>query len=106
MDQRDQREFETMRLVRPTNAAHDQGDGEAAARRPRPSSIRHWVRGPTFARDIALVLTLKVALLIGLKLAFFNHPRAPDMSLPPADVARVLLSSPATRAPQGVGHAQ
>jgi hypothetical protein len=52
------------------------------------------------------VLALKVVLLIGLKFAFFNHPRASDMSLPPAEVARALLSSPAPRVSQGVGHAQ
>lgn len=95
-----------MPSVRQTDTACDEGDGEAAARRTRASSIQQWVRGPTFARDIAFVLALKVVLLIGLKFAFFNHPRAPDMRLPPADVARVLLSSPATRTPQGVGHAQ
>lgn len=95
-----------MRSVRQTDTAHDESDGKPAVRPSQASSIRHWVRGPTFARDIALVLALKVVLLIGLKLAFFNHPRAPDMSLPAADVARVLLSAPATHTPQGVGHAQ
>ncbi|HVW51539.1 MAG TPA: hypothetical protein VHC91_14265 [Trinickia sp.] len=70
------------------------------------ASLGRWARGPTFARDITLVLALKVVLLIGLKFAFFNHPRASDMSLPPAEVARALLSSPAPRVSQGVGHAQ
>jgi uncharacterized paraquat-inducible protein A len=55
-----------------------------------------WVRGPTFGRDIALVLAIKFVLLIALKLAFFNHPQAQHMSLPPAQVAQALLSVPAS----------
>ncbi len=77
-----------------------------ARRRSIAAPLVRWVRGPTFARDIAFVLALKLVLLIALKLVFFNHPRAADMSMPPAEVARALLSSPASRVPQGVGHAQ
>ena len=84
----------------------DTEGGRSANRRSVTASLARWVRGPTFARDIALVLFLKVVLLIVLKLAFFDHPRAADMSMPPAEVARALLSSPASRVPQGVGHAQ
>ena len=84
------------------HAAPPSGSGH----RSFAASLGRWARGPTFARDITLVLALKVVLLIGLKLAFFNHPRASDMSLPPAEVARALLSSPAPRVSQGVGHAQ
>src|SRR5690349_15271048 len=58
--------------------------------------IIKWARGPTFARDIALVLAIKFALLFALKLAFFNHPQAQHMSLPPDQVARALLSVPAS----------
>ena len=58
--------------------------------------IVRWARGPTFGRDIALVLAIKFVLLIALKLAFFNHPQAQHMSLPPAQVAQALLSVPAS----------
>lgn len=92
-------------------AVHRKATAHAAppcgrAHRSLAASLGRWARGPTFARDITLVLALKVVLLIALKFAFFNHPRATDMSLPPAEVARALLSSPAPRVSQGVGHAQ
>ncbi len=92
-------------------AVHRKATAHAAppsgrAHRSLATSVGRWARGPTFARDITLVLALKVVLLIALKFAFFNHPRATDMSLPPAEVARALLSSPAPRVSQGVGHAQ
>jgi hypothetical protein len=66
-----------------------------ACRRTLAGRIIAWARGPTFARDILIVLAIKFALLIVLKFAFFNHPQAPNMSLPPAQVAQVLLSVPA-----------
>lgn len=88
------------------NIVDTEGGGRNASRCSVTASLVRWVQGPTFARDIALVLCLKVVLLIALKLAFFDHPRAADMSMPPAQVARALLSSPASRVPQGVGHAQ
>jgi hypothetical protein len=96
----------TMRVAQ--KAAHiiNADDRRGAKRRLSAASLARWVRGPTFARDIALVLALKIALLMVLKLAFFDHPRAADMSMPPAEVARALLSSPASRVPQGAGHAQ
>ncbi|PMS21265.1 hypothetical protein C0Z18_08875 [Trinickia dabaoshanensis] len=78
-------------------AAIDTGDKSDALRTALAASFARFRRRPTFARDIALVLTLKVLLLIALKYAFFNHPRAADMSMPPAEVARALLSSPASR---------
>ncbi|WP_179401196.1 cytochrome oxidase putative small subunit CydP [Burkholderia guangdongensis] len=78
---------------------------------PPPAGKRHkrgarrrvaaWVRGPTFARDITAVLVVKLALLAVLKFAFFNHPQAEHMSLPPAVVAEKLLSVPA---PSGDPH--
>ncbi|WP_116139141.1 cytochrome oxidase putative small subunit CydP [Trinickia diaoshuihuensis] len=83
------------------------GDAQARASSvPFAASLARFRRSPTFARDIALVLALKILLLAALKFAFFNHPRAADMSMPPAEVARALLSSTASRVPQGVGHAQ
>ena len=98
--------YGTMRAVhKPANSVAAEAR-PAAVRDPKAISLARWVRGPTFARDIALVIALKLVLLLALKFAFFNHPRAADMSMPAADVARALLSSPASRVPQGAGHAQ
>ncbi|MBN3760191.1 cytochrome oxidase putative small subunit CydP [Burkholderia sp. Ac-20365] len=66
------------------------------SRRTLASRIVAWARGPTFARDILIVLAIKFALLFALKFAFFNHPQAQNMSLPPAQVAEALLSVPAS----------
>ncbi|MBN3855349.1 MULTISPECIES: cytochrome oxidase putative small subunit CydP [unclassified Paraburkholderia] len=56
--------------------------------------VLRWARGPTFARDIVLVLIFKLALLMALKYAFFNHPQAENMSMRPAEVAQAILSVP------------
>jgi hypothetical protein len=75
----------------------------------RPSlrkRLAGWVRGPTLARDIVIVLTIKFALLMVLKYAFFNHPQAEHMSLPPEQVAQALLSVPASHPSQGDQHAR
>ncbi|MFA8323999.1 cytochrome oxidase putative small subunit CydP [Burkholderia ubonensis] len=63
-----------------------------------------WARGPTLARDITVVLLVKLALLMALKYAFFNHPQAKHMSLPPAAVAEKLLSVPAPASTEGDHH--
>ena len=70
---------------------------EPAPPPPRPAGtigwracIAAWARGPTLARDITLVLIVKLILLMSLKYAFFNHPQAEHMSLPPAAVAEKL----------------
>lgn len=94
-----------MRATRKTPGAEN-GASSDALRAPLRAAVMRFARRPTFGRDIAVVLTLKILLLMGLKLAFFDHPRAADMSMPPAAVAQALLSSPASRVPQGVGHAQ
>ena len=65
-----------------------------------------WARGPTLARDIAIVLAIKFALLMTLKYAFFNHPQAENMALPPAQVAQALLSVPASHPSQGDSNAR
>jgi hypothetical protein len=79
-----------------------------AAPRAGPSGWRTrmaaWARGPTLARDIAIVLAIKLVLLMALKYAFFNHPQARHMSLPPAAVAEQLLSVPASDSSQGDHH--
>jgi type II secretory pathway component PulM len=68
--------------------------------------LTRWVRGPTLARDIAIVLAIKFALLMVLKYTFFNHPQAEHMSLPPEQVAQALLSAPALHSSQGDQHAR
>ncbi|MBB5416801.1 hypothetical protein GCT19_10290 [Paraburkholderia sp. CNPSo 3155] len=65
-----------------------------------------WVRGPTLARDIAIILAIKFALLMALKFTFFNHPQAEHMMLPPQQVAQALLSVPAPHPSQGDQHAR
>ncbi|MBB3256265.1 hypothetical protein F4827_001091 [Paraburkholderia bannensis] len=75
---------------------------------PLRGRILRWARGPTFARDIVLVLVIKLVLLMALKYAFFNHPQAENMSMRPADVAQAILSVPGTTPPkvdQGDHHA-
>ncbi|HTH59547.1 MAG TPA: hypothetical protein VL689_05255 [Paraburkholderia sp.] len=71
----------------------------------RPPRARHakrlsWFRGPTFARDITLILVIKLSLLLALKYAFFNHPPAQNMSMPTAEVAQAILSVPAANVPK------
>jgi len=67
----------------------------------RHTKLRRWASRPTFARDIVLVLALKLVLLLALKYAFFNHPQAENMSMPPAEVARAMLSAPEPNPSQG-----
>jgi hypothetical protein len=76
------------------------------SRRSLRTRCADWARGPTFARDIAIVLAIKLTLLMVLKYAFFNHPQAEHMSLPPAEVAQALLSIPASHPSQGDSHAR
>ncbi|ABE31056.1 putative membrane protein [Paraburkholderia xenovorans LB400] len=79
-------------------------------RNPRRAALRTrlagWLRGPTFRRDIVIVLAIKFALLMVLKYTFFNHPQAENMSLPPEQVAQALLSVPASHPSQGDQHAR
>ncbi|POR56248.1 hypothetical protein B0G62_101646 [Paraburkholderia eburnea] len=73
--------------------------GQSRRARALPGArILRWARGPTFARDIALVLAFKLLLLVALKYAFFNHPQAENMTMRPADVAQAILSVPAATA--------
>ncbi|PRY05548.1 MULTISPECIES: cytochrome oxidase putative small subunit CydP [unclassified Paraburkholderia] len=75
-------------------------------RRSLRQRFHGWVRGPTLARDIAIVLAIKFVLLMALKYTFFNHPQAEHMSLPPEQVAQALLSVPASHPSQGDPHAR
>jgi hypothetical protein len=75
-------------------------------RRSLRQRFQGWVRGPTLARDIAIVLAIKFVLLMALKYTFFNHPQAEHMSLPPEQVAQALLSVPASHPSQGDQHAR
>ena len=77
----------------------------APRRRGLRARISDWAHGPTLARDIVIVLAIKFALLMALKYAFFNHPQAQRMSLPPAAVAQALLSVPAHHPSSGERHA-
>ncbi|MBC8746918.1 MULTISPECIES: cytochrome oxidase putative small subunit CydP [Paraburkholderia] len=80
----------------------------------RSSSVRsrwrgrftRWVRGPTLARDIAIILAIKFTLLMALKFTFFNHPQAEHMMLPPEQVAQALLSVPVPHPSRGDQHAR
>jgi len=85
-----------------TITLHDRNPSRPTLR----ARLAGWVRGPTFGRDIAIVLAIKFALLMALKYAFFNHPVAENMSMPPALVAQALLSVPASNPPQGDPHAR
>ncbi|WP_206997310.1 cytochrome oxidase putative small subunit CydP [Trinickia mobilis] len=81
------------------------------ARPPNPkrgirTRIVAWAQGPTLARDITVVLAIKIALLMALKYAFFNHPQAEHMSMSPAAVAQALFAVPASPPSRGAQHAQ
>ena len=78
----------------------------ATSRSSLRKRLAGWVRGPTLARDIAIVLAIKFVLLMALKYTFFNHPQAEHMSLPPEQVAQALLSVPASHPSQGDQHAR
>jgi hypothetical protein len=79
--------------------------GNLTRRASLRTRLAAWARGPTFARDIAIVLVIKFALLMTLKYTLFNHPQAENMSLPPAAVAQALLSLPASQVNLGDRHA-
>ena len=85
-----------------TITLHDRNPPRATLR----ARIANWARGPTFGRDIAIVLVVKFVLLMMIKYAFFNHPMAENMSMPPALVAQALLSVPASHPSQGDQHAR
>lgn len=51
-------------------------------------SMRHWLR-PRLARDITIILTLKLIALIAIKLVWFSTPPTSTIS----DIGRMLLSS-------------
>lgn len=61
-------------------------------------------RGGSLKVELIVVLAVKAALLFALKELFFSHPAAEHMHLPPADVARALLDTPAST--QGAAHAK
>ena len=89
-----------------TDHDHNPQSQHLSAGRAGVSGSPRWVRGPTLARDIAIVLAIKFVLLMALKFAFFNHPQAEHMSLPPEQVAQALLSVPASHPSQGDQHAR
>jgi hypothetical protein len=70
--------------------------------------VSAWFRGPTLTRDLVVIVVIKFALLLILKYVFFNHPQAENMTMPPAEVARQLLSIPLSLPSESEGnhHAQ
>jgi hypothetical protein len=70
----------------------------------RLSTFFHARRGGSLKLELIAVLVVKAALLLVLKELFFSHPAAEHMQLPPADVARALLDSPASS--HGAPHAK
>ena len=70
--------------------------------------VSAWFHGPTLTRDMVVIVAIKFALLMILKYTFFNHPQAEDMTMPPAEVARRMLSIPLTIPSESEGnhHAQ
>jgi hypothetical protein len=67
-----------------------------------------WFHGPTLVRDLAFIIAIKFVLLMILKYAFFNHPQAEHMNMPPAEVAQQMLSVPLSTLSESEGkhHAQ
>jgi hypothetical protein len=70
--------------------------------------VSAWFHGSTLTRDLSVIVVIKFGLLMILKYIFFNHPQAENMTMPPAEVARQVLSlSPAIPSePKGNHHAQ
>lgn len=63
------------------------------------------LRRPGLARELTLIVMVKVAVLLVFKYTLFGHPQAPHMELPPTQVAQALLSVPASHPPaSGVHH--
>ncbi|KVD88916.1 hypothetical protein WS62_16425 [Burkholderia sp. ABCPW 14] len=88
-------------LINKKASPHDTPPRRPAGWRDR---VAAWARGPTLTRDIAIVLVFKLILLVALKYAFFNHPQAEHMSLPPAVVAAQLLSTTPSEPIRGDRH--
>jgi type III secretory pathway component EscU len=67
-----------------------------------------WLYGPTLVRDLAIIVAIKFVILMILKYAFFNHPQAENMNMPPAEVAQQMLSVPLSTMSESEGkhHAQ
>jgi hypothetical protein len=59
-----------------------------------------WLARPTLGREIVFLCTIKLVLLIFLKIMFFDTPQATHMAMPPASVAEFMLSTPAPRGTQ------
>lgn len=59
-----------------------------------------YPRRPSLTRELALVLAVKVALIIAIKLVFFSDPLRPG----DGDVAQALLSANAPATAEGTAH--
>ncbi len=72
----------------------------AAPRGPLVAGRPPWRRMSPLARDIAVVLVIKAAVLGGLWFAFFRAPAAPHMAMDPRQVEfRVVAPPPAPEVP-------
>jgi hypothetical protein len=59
-----------------------------------------WFRLTPLARDITVVLVVKLALLGILWVAFFRTPAAPGMAMPPDEVAGRMIGQPQREVPR------
>jgi len=78
---------------------------------PAPGIRRHarlpswrpwWSRQSPLARDITVVLIVKVTLLGLLWFAFFRTPAAPGMAMPPHEVEGRMIAQPQREVPRAV----
>jgi hypothetical protein len=54
--------------------------------------VRAVARAHPMGRDLALAVSVKLLLLGALQAAFFSHPSAPNMKLPPEQVASAIFA--------------
>jgi hypothetical protein len=55
--------------------------------------VRAIARAHPMGRDITLAVSVKLLLLGALQAAFFSHPSAPNMKLPPEQVASAIFAT-------------
>jgi hypothetical protein len=78
--------------------------GVGATRTGPTGTFAAILRRPGLARELTLVVIVKIAILLVFKYTLFGHPQAPHMELPPAQVAQALLSVPAPLTPASGDH--
>jgi hypothetical protein len=78
-----------MDVARPAARVADTGRGRGA-----PAWRGWWFRLTPLARDITVVLVVKLVLLGILWVAFFRAPAAPRMAMSPDEVAGRMIGQP------------